>query len=103
MKNYILGFLLSVFVFITVHDYIIAVEDYDTQTELIMEASGQLDFEQMCKISQIHDCLHEMLIAANIEETLHFSKTMIKTQKPLFHNHFYIDFFPGNLYRPPIA
>ncbi|GEM_PF-7046871 len=103
MRNYILALLLSAFVFITVHDFIIDAKDYDTQTELILEANGQLDFEQMCKVSQLHDSLHEMLLAPDLVPDIKVKTEEIKTNINLFHTKYIIDFIPQSLYRPPIA
>jgi len=103
MKNYILSLLLSAFVFIVVHDFVIDVKDHDTQSELIMKASGQIDFEQMCKTSQVHDALHEMFVAPDLVLKLKLPASEIKTTINLFHPTYIIDFIPQSLYRPPIA
>ena len=103
MKSYILSLLLIVFSFIVVHDFVIMAKDYDTQNELILKASGEIDTEQMCKPSQLHDILHEMIVASDILFLPVLSSFEVSMDVPVFHQTYHPLFSPQNLYRPPIA
>ncbi len=103
MKTYILSFLLIVFSFVVVHDFIITAKDHDTQSELILKASGEIDIEQMCKLSQLHDILHEMIVSSDILFLPVLSSFEVSMDVPGFHQTYHPLFSPQNLYRPPIA
>ncbi len=66
MKKSVLLFLLGVFSFIIVHDFVIMTMDGDTQTELVLHESGQLQIEAMCDASKLHNHLHESMIVHDI-------------------------------------
>ena len=103
MKSIVLYLLIAVFSLITVHDYIVVNHDSDTQRELILKAGGEISFKDMCKYSQAHDMLHEMVICHD----LFLSKLIFNK---IFHlkDHFTYNFYITdkrfkNLYRPPIS
>ncbi len=103
MKKFILTLLLSAFVFIVVHDYIIGQIDNDTQTELVFLESGHIDTDMMCDVSKLHHHLHECFIGAEYADIISFNDTICKT----FVQNYTPTFNPFNLlhtlYRPPIA
>lgn len=102
MKTYILKLLLVAFAFVTVHDCLIVIQDGDTQAELILQANGQLERQQMCDVSQIHKALHQMIVCSSIvenENIVLFPIRMVQISLNLF---FYGQFDTGGLYRPPI-
>ncbi|NPA82341.1 MAG: hypothetical protein GXO31_07000 [Epsilonproteobacteria bacterium] len=102
MKNYILAILLAAFTFIIVHDFVITVEDTDTQTELILKDSGQIDSTQMCNVTQVHDFLHEMIVAPDILSDFSLSLVIAEDNKIFLDSKLYKDFLPSSLYKPPI-
>ncbi len=103
MKNYILGVLVAAFLFVTVHDFVILHFDGDTQTELILKEDGKLDTEQMCKSSQVHHALHDMLVAADVV-VLRFCMVAEAPSNENFIYHTFHEYtFFQSLYRPPIA
>ena len=103
MKKTILSLLLIVFSFIVVHDYVIAEVDNDTQSELILLSSGQIDSSSMCDISQIHHHLHEILIGADLFDHLILNDTHSKTYTGSFLQQFTLSKISNSLYRPPIV
>ncbi len=64
MKKFLLTLLLSAFVFVSVHDYIIVAIDQDTQSELYLYESGQI--EAVCDVTKTHEALHEALMAIDV-------------------------------------
>ncbi len=100
MKKFILSLLLSAFVFVSVHDYIIESIDHDTQSELYLYESGQID--AVCDVTKTHEILHESLIAADIIFTSLclscVSKNAIDTYIQLFPTT-----SPQSIFNPPIA
>ncbi len=64
MKKFLLTLLLSAFVFVSVHDYIIVAIDQDTQSELYLYESGQI--AAICDVTETHEALHEALMAVDI-------------------------------------
>ncbi len=100
MKKFLLTLLLSVFVFVSVHDYIIVAIDQDTQSELYLYESGQIVV--VCDVTQTHEALHDALMAVNIV----FTPLMVQE-----YEHGIIaektDFFPTpspqSIFYPPIA
>ncbi len=103
MKTYILGILLSAFVFITVHDFVITYFDNDTQSELIMKAQGDIDAEQMCDISLVHESLHEMVLATDLVVECGVETMLIPENISSSYTLPYIGEVFQSLYRPPIA
>ncbi len=90
MKKFVLTLLLSAFVFISVHDYIIESIDQDTQSELYLYDLGAV--EAVCDITKTHEVLHDILLVAEVihapllssfcihcasYDTRHFSPTSI--------------------------
>ena len=103
MKTFVLTLLLSAFVFIVVHDYVISHVDNDTQTELVYLESGHIDTEMLCDISKLHHHLHESFIGTAYFGEFLLNDTVCKT----FVQNYTPTFTPFDLshtlYRPPIA
>lgn len=69
-RSTILSVLLSIFSFFVIHDYVMVDVDADTQYELCY-AEG--DTNTLDLPSQIHDHIHILLAAPDVERTLTFS------------------------------
>lgn len=100
MKKFVLTFLLSAFVFVSVHDYIVVHIDHDTQSELYLYESGQIT--EVCDTTEKHQALHDSLMAINIvffdiekKENPHCS--------PLGSTNFFLNLSSTSIYHPPIA
>ena len=100
MKKFVLSLLLSAFVFVSVHDYIIVAIDQDTQSELYLYASGQID--DVCDVTKTHEALHEALLAVDIVLTplLISSRVTNIIDEP---SNFFPTISPQNIFNPPIA
>lgn len=100
MKKFILTLLLSAFVFVSVHDYIIVSVDHDTQSELYLHESGQIS--EVCDSTEIHQILHASLIAI---DTLFYAQSSDKELyiTPLNTPNLFPTSSPESIFNPPIA
>ncbi len=100
MKKFVLTLLLSAFVFLSVHDYIIVTIDQDTQSELYLYESGQI--ATVDKATQAHEALHDALTAIDVIYAPLFSH---HSADDGMHNHtnFSPTSSPQSIFYPPIA
>lgn len=99
-KKQILGLLLSVFVFMAMHDFIIYQIDSDTQTELYMH---KIENIALCEASALHELIHQTLMNTIL---LLCSDTYIAYPKTwIFYDtdNTFSSILQQTLYRPPIA
>jgi hypothetical protein len=100
IRKQILTLLLSAFVFIVMHDFIIVKIDSDTQTELYMH---KIENVTLCETSVLHELIHMSLIY--VDQLSSSVNYMIDVKTLAF---FEIDktfssHLRYRLYRPPIA
>ncbi len=100
MKKFVLTLLLSAFVFICVHDYIIETIDQDTQSELYLYDAGQIS--SVCDITQTHEVLHDTLIAIDVIHSPLCSQYAIHSAT-FDETDFSPTSFPKGIFYPPIA
>ncbi len=100
MRKFILSLLLSAFVFISLHDYIIETIDQDTQRELYLYESGQVS--DVCDVTQAHQTLHDSTMAIN---TITYNASSAKSSYTLAHTrNSFVPLAPSNtIYFPPIV
>jgi len=100
IKKWILKLLLSAFVFIVVHDFVMNQVDPETQVELTLY---KMEHIPLCDASSLHELLHASMIAIPCRcdaKGYHDSyKTHLYTEpkKPIFSTHL------NSLFRPPIV
>lgn len=100
MKKFILHFLLQLFIFITVHDYVINEIDRDTQNELLMLDLGLLT--QVCDITKDHQLLHDHMLTFFQEDTFAIESCLRCSKNTPIKNLFH-DRVQESIYHPPIA
>jgi len=100
IRRGILTLLLNAFVFIAMHDYIIAHIDPDTQVELYMQ---EIDNTPLCDSSNLHEHVHSSMMT--ILELLQDSSYIYDNRLALYFEELnpYIFFNYDRLDRPPIA
>lgn len=100
VRKQILRLLLSAFIFVTVHDFVIGYVDADTQVDLYMHQAQQAP---LCSASVIHELIHMSLISiessCDISSYLISEKTWVQTRK----DNVFSSLFQHRLDRPPIA
>ena len=103
MKKFVLKILISAFVFIVVHDYVIAYFDSDTQSELILAKKSEISDIYMCDLSKTHQYLHESLICINPCHNLTIKDIHLK--KDIFPSVLTILAYDliNQIYKPPIS
>jgi len=98
MKKFVLTLLLSAFVFVSVHDYIIVSIDQDTQSELYLHDSGQIS--EVCDVTETHQALHDALMAIDI--VFYPLKDDGNLQKVVLEpTNFLLSSSPQSIYHPP--
>ena len=100
MKKLILTLLLSAFVFVSVHDYIIVAVDHDTQSELYLHESGQIS--EVCQATEMHQMLHASLIAIDTDFYIQASAKQLYSA-PLDISNLFPTSLPESIFNPPIA
>lgn len=100
IKKWILKLLLSAFVFIVVHDFVMNQIDADTQTEI---ALYKMDKIPLCDASSLHELLHASMMVTPCRcdvKSYHDSyKTHLykEPKSPIFSTYI------NSLFRPPIV
>lgn len=100
IKRWILTLLLSAFVFIVVHDFVMNQVDPDTQTELVLYSAEQTP---LCDTSSLHELLHASMMVTPCryeDKGYHDSLKMSHYTEPktlIFSIHLH------SLFRPPIV
>jgi hypothetical protein len=98
-KRWILSLLLSAFMLVAFHDFVIQYYDADTQVELSLK---QTHGQTVCDMSNIHEQIHHSMMLYNVNNTVflveasYFSPYFIKKTQ-------LIQTFKQSIYRPPIA
>ncbi len=103
MKKTVLSFLLGVFVFVALHDYVIGYIDESTQMELLIIDSQRVSADTVCSSSLAHYNLHEILDSCRIVfDTI--AGLLTKRRDEIVYLATVTDnYIPRSLYRPPIA
>ena len=99
-RKTVLGILISTFLFVAIHDFIIGYIDPDTQVELYMHKIEQVP---LCESSSLHEHVHNTMMTTveYIESTLdHHTKKIYLTFEEINQ---YIFFNYNRLDRPPIV
>ncbi|HIP59558.1 MAG TPA: hypothetical protein EYH01_03920 [Campylobacterales bacterium] len=99
-RKQILGLLLSAFVFIVMHDFIMVHIDPETQTELYMH---KIENVALCETSTLHELIHQALMST---VQLFYSDTSIVSSKTWVSyeiDNTFSSRLKHKLYRPPIA
>ncbi len=77
-KKYILRALLSAFLFIVVHDFVLGYIDSDTQTTIYMK---KIENTALCDVSVLHELIHQALMStdkiSSLQEYEQYSKTWV--------------------------
>lgn len=99
-KKQILSILISTFVFMAMHDFIIGHIDTDTQAELYIH---NMQNTPMCESSVLHEMIHMTLIGINqIRPFFDYSLSNTSLINDDILDRF-ISGLPCKLYRPPIV
>ncbi len=98
-RKYILKILLSAFVFIALHDFVIGYLDADTQVEIYV---NKIEKIHLCKASVLHEHIHQSIM--DIPD-LNSAELSIDNRVWVFYtgNSFFASDFRLRLYRPPLA
>ncbi len=77
-KKYILRALLSAFLFIVVHDFVLGYIDSDTQANIYMK---KIDKVALCDATVLHELIHQALMStdkiSSLQEYEHYSKSWV--------------------------
>ncbi len=98
-KKQILGLLLSAFIFMAMHDFIIGYIDPDTQTELYMH---QVKNQLLCEASVLHELIHQVLMTIEQISSPDIYFTYNKTWSYSDIDNTFSSLLKHRLYRPPI-
>jgi hypothetical protein len=100
IKKQILGLLLSAFVFITFHDFIIGYIDADTQSELYL---SKIEKVPLCESSTLHELIHHSLMTTLFEnrDCPYFDNINSSHFIDAFSYYHFLNYH--KLFRPPIA
>jgi hypothetical protein len=100
LKRRILGLLLSAFIFIIIHDFVIGWIDSDTQAELTTYEIQQIS---LCESSIVHENIHNSLMTT--VDVIYAYNTLSYIKLSTYHNevNLYSFFTQNRLYRPPIS
>lgn len=99
-RKRILSILLSAFVFMAMHDFIIAHVDSDTQAELYMH---KVENVPLCDASVLHELIHMTLMSVNQAPSCAPEITISKTWGYCTIDNAFSSLLKHRLYRPPIA
>ena len=100
LKRWILTLLLSAFIFVVMHDFVMNKIDPSTQTELTFSKIEQVP---LCDVSSLHELLHASMMVTPCkyeEKSYHDSLKMSHYTEPktlIFSTHLH------SLFRPPIV
>ena len=99
-RKQILTLLLSAFVFIVMHDFIIVKIDPDTQAELYMHKVENI---VLCETSVLHELIHQALMNVSQSSSSNIYMTYNKTWSYFDIDNTFSSLLKHRLYRPPIV
>ncbi|MEA3523417.1 MAG: hypothetical protein U9R50_10605 [Campylobacterota bacterium] len=97
-KRMIFSLLLSAFLFVAFHDFVVQHFDSDTQLELAYVHGHN---ESICEVSTLHEIIHSMMLCTDnhsfiTASSTPFSPYLLKTSQ-------HVKKIQQNIYRPPIV